>query len=295
MKISRQYKRFIRSHKQAVRLNVVVISFAVVGVVLLAMSQAATPTASEAEDSITTKAYKSQELNASGGFAIKFASLAPAAKACPTGTNVIQFNGDSNSTDNLGYPRFIDVPDYTEFIVAQGGAAFTRDISFTYNGTPNNVIAIGSQVRQYIDACGLPKVLVIAGSTNDYGLPRTSAQIIASVSGLSNYLSDKNVKIVWVAQQPPPKPSGQADNWSTDMITARNEYNQWLTTPGNVTGNVVNCTASLQDPSQPGWLNPNYYRIIGDLFTQQVDTKHLNDAGYQALANCVQTKIQSIL
>lgn len=293
LKRTSTFRKATRAAGKELGLGLTVLVFSVIGVILLRTSSAASPTSIESENGIAARpAMATLDPTASGGSALKFYDKAPPFIACPTEANVIQFNGDSNATGNGGYSRFVDIPGYSEHRVAWPGAAFTMDIK--YNG--DNVVSIGTQLKQYFDACGVPKIVVIEGSTNDYFYGSTSAQIIQAVRGINTYLSDKNVKVVWVAQQPPPKPNGQASAWSAAMLTARNEYNSWLTTPGNVAGTVADCTTALQDPSQPGWLNPNFYRIVQlDWFTQEVDIKHLNDNGYTAFAGCVQAKIQSTL
>ncbi len=293
LKRTSAFRKAKRAAGKQLGLGLSVLVFSVIGVVLLRISSAATASSLEPESGAATRpAMSTLDPTASGGSAMKFYDKAPPFIACPTGGNVIQFNGDSNATGNGGYPRFIDIPNYSEHMVAYPGAAFTMDIKYLNE----NVVSIGTQLKQYFDACGIPKIVVIEGSTNDYFYGSTSAQIIQAVRGINTYLSNKSVKVVWVAQQPPPKPNGQASAWSTAMLTARNEYNSWLTTTGNVAGTVADCTIALQDPSQPGWLNPNFYRIVQlDWFTQEVDIKHLNDNGYTAFAGCVQAKIQTIL
>lgn len=194
----------------------------------------------------------------------------PPGATCPFAANTIQLNGDSNGTQ---LPQYLDVAGHVVFNGAQGGAAFSVD-----TGVPT----IGSRVRQYLTDCGRPAAIVIEGSTNDFSHQRTSEQIVDAVSELDQFLVSQDLTVVWTTMHPVPNNG----SWTPAMLDARTEYNAWLTTPGNVSGTVVDVTAALDAEADPGWLDPAYYEIVDVLGNP--DPLHVNQAGYQAWADALE-------
>ena len=65
--------------------------------------------------------------------------------------------------------------------------------------------------------------------------------------------------------------------FTTDGETKRQAFNQWIRT-GNAYDGVVDFDAAVRDPASPSKLVPQY---------NSGDNLHLNDAGYQVMANAV--------
>jgi lysophospholipase L1-like esterase len=198
-------------------------------------------------------------------------------KNCPYDENAVQSNGDSIG---VGYTNMMRLPEpYWVFNVAQGAATFT--LSYT-------VPVIADRVKEWIELCGNPGVVVIEGGIIDltYGVPPEGLE--AAVTELSDWLEARGVPTVWLAIHPFPRrsPYMAAD-------PNRRTYNEWLTTPGNVWGNAIDCTPVLEDPADPGAMNPAYWKIV-DIFGNP-DGLHPNTAGYIEMAECVKPLILDAL
>lgn len=196
---------------------------------------------------------------------------------CPYDDLVVQSNGDSIG---VGYTNMMRLPEqYSLFNAAQGAATFT--LSFT-------VPLISERVQQWIEQCGNPGVVVIEGGIIDltYGVPLEAIQ--AAVTELSDWLEARGVPTVWLGIHPFPRVSPYMAHDAN-----RQAYNEWLTTPGNVWGSAVDCTPVLEDPANPGTMNPAFWKIV-DLFGSP-DGLHPNTAGYTTMAECVKPLILDAL
>lgn len=188
---------------------------------------------------------------------------------CPYDQLVVQSNGDSIG---VGYTHMMRLPEqYSLFNAAQGASTFT--ISAT-------VPVIGDRVKEWVDRCGAPGVVIVQGGIIDltYGVP--VASIEAAVTELSDWLAARDIPTVWLGVHPFPHVSPYIVH-----DPARRAYNEWLTTPGNVHGVAVDCTPVLEDPARPGTMSPAYWKIV-DLLGNP-DGLHPNTAGYTAMAECV--------
>ena len=196
---------------------------------------------------------------------------------CPYDDLVVQSNGDSIG---VGYTNMLRLPaQYSLFNAAQGAATFTLSFS---------VPLISERVQQWIEQCGNPGVVVIEGGIIDltYGVPLEAIE--AAVTQLSDWLEARGVPTVWLGIHPFPKVSPYMAHNAN-----RQAYNEWLTTPGNVWGAAVDCTPVLEDPANPGTMNPAYWKIV-DLFGSP-DGLHPNTAGYTTMAECVKPLILDAL
>lgn len=196
---------------------------------------------------------------------------------CPYDDLVVQTNGDSIG---VGFTNMMRLPEeYSVFNAAQGAATFT--LSFT-------VPLISERVKEWVDKCGNPGVVVIQGGIIDltYGVPIESIQ--AAVIELSDWLEARGIPTVWLGIHPFPRVSPYMAHNGTRQV-----YNEWLTTPGNVWGTAVDCTPVLQDPANPGTMSPAYWKIV-DLFGSP-DGLHPNTAGYTAMAECTKPLILDAL
>lgn len=219
-------------------------------------------------------------------------ALAFLATACPveSGTNgqttttttvngcldpsVIPLFGDSNGTQ---------LPQYLPQVAnkAQGGSAATEEARATSiaRGNPD-LPTIVTRVHDYMASCPLPAAVIIQGTTNDWGNEVGSARVIEVVSGLSAYLAGLGVPTFWISMHPVP----HNGSWTADQINSMTAYNTWLLTPGNVVGTVINSALPLQDPADPGWLNPAYYFYKAPFV---VDPLHVNSAAYSTWASVI--------
>jgi lysophospholipase L1-like esterase len=196
---------------------------------------------------------------------------------CPYDDQVVQSNGDSIG---VGYTHMLRLPEeYSLFNAAQGAGTFT--ISLT-------VPVIGDRVKEWVDRCGNPGVVVVQGGIIDltYGVPIETMQ--AAVTELSDWLEARGIPTVWVGIHPFPHVSPYLVH-DAKRVT----YNEWLTTPGNLWGQAVDCTPVLQDPARPGTMNPAYWKIV-DLFGSP-DGLHPNSAGYTTMAECVKPLVLDAL
>lgn len=202
--------------------------------------------------------------------------LAP--EYCPYDDLVVQSNGDSIGA---GYTHMLRLPEqYSLFNAAQGGATLTISLK---------VPLIGDRVKEWVDRCGSPGVVVIQGGIIDltYGVPVETMQ--AAATELSDWLEARGIPTVWLGIHPFPRVSPYYAVHDAKRVA----YNQWLTTPGNVWGDAIDCTPVLQDPANPGTMNPAYWKIV-DLFGSP-DGLHPNTAGYTTMAECAKPLILDAL
>lgn len=196
---------------------------------------------------------------------------------CPYDDLVVQSNGDSIG---VGYTHMLRLPEqYSIFNAAMGASTFTISLK---------VPVIADRVKEWITNCGEPGVVVVQGGIIDltYGVPLETVQ--AAVTELSDWLEARGIPTVWLGIHPFPRVSPYLVH---DPV--RVAYNDWLTTPGTVWGAAVDCTPVLEDPLNPGTMNPAYWKIV-DLFGSP-DGLHPNTPGYTAMAECVKPLILDAL
>lgn len=201
--------------------------------------------------------------------------LAP--EYCPYDDAMVQSNGDSIGA---GYTHMLRLPEpYSLFNASQGSATLTISL---------RVPVIGDRVKEWVERCGNPGVVIVQGGIIDltYGVPVETMQ--AAISELSAWLEARGIPTVWLGIHPFPHVSPYRQH-----EPRRLEYNQWLTTPGNVWGQAIDCTPVLEDSARPGTMDPAYWKIV-DLLGNP-DGLHPNTAGYTVMAECVKPLVLDAL
>ena len=206
--------------------------------------------------------------------------------SCPhPGPNTVVVAGDSLNTH---WPRYLTLPDGTEVInIAKGAAAFTNPLT----GDFATSISISERLLAELDLCGNDVgAVVVGGGVNDLSRGRGSAPLIAAVSNLDAELAARDIRVIWQ----PITPWAVSSNLFWDArYDQRLEFNEWLTTPGNVTGTVVDCNRALADPASAAEVMNPAYHTWADLFTQ--DRYHPNMEGYAMYAACLSPHITSAI
>ena len=108
------------------------------------------------------------------------------------------------------------------------------------------------------------------------------------VRALSDWLEAREVPTLWVAVQPIAKDSAY---WFVQE--QRVAYNDWLLGTDELWGSAVGCTSVLEDPSEPDSLRSEFFTYL-DIWGN-VDGIHMNDAGYHAMARCLEPEIRGIM
>jgi lysophospholipase L1-like esterase len=196
---------------------------------------------------------------------------------CPYDSKMVQFNGDSIGA---GFAHAVSLPEeYSKFEAAQGAATWTIDVQ---------VPLISTRVKQWIEQCGKPGVVVIQGGIIDLTRGVALDQLQGVITELSGWLEARDIPTIWLAIHPMPSVS----NYQV-INPARIEYNAWLTGPGAVWGTAIDCTEAMQDPAVPGTLNLAFWDPV-DIFGTP-DGLHPNAAGYEVMAACVEPTILDVL
>ncbi len=203
-------------------------------------------------------------------------SYQAAPEYCPYDERTVQFNGDSVGA-HVG--ARLALPEYSVFNAAQGGAGWVFD---------DVVATIPSRVRQWIQQCGVPGVVVVEGGINDLTHAVAVSEMQDEVRALSDWLEAREVPTIWVAVQPM-----AADSAYWFVQERRVEYNQWLLGTGELWGTAVDCTSALEDPSEPDALRSEFFTYLDIWGT--VDGIHMNDAGYTAMARCLEPEIRAVM
>jgi lysophospholipase L1-like esterase len=102
----------------------------------------------------------------------------------------------------------------------------------------------------------------------------TGAQLIAGVQQLISQAHNNGLKFLGSTLTP----FHGAGGWSSTGETAREQYNAFILSPSSGCDGVVDQDTATHDPSNPTQFLPAY---------DSGDHLHPNDAGYQAIANCV--------
>ena len=135
---------------------------------------------------------------------------------------------------------------------------------------------------------GATHVILLEG-INDFGLggpgglggapPPTAAEVIAGLRQLIERAHARGLKVIGGTLLPfegtslAPFPA----YYSTDKDARRQTVNEWIRT-GKAYDGVIDFDMALRDPAHPLQLLPQY---------KAGDNLHLNDAGYQVMANAV--------
>jgi lysophospholipase L1-like esterase len=102
----------------------------------------------------------------------------------------------------------------------------------------------------------------------------TGAQLISGVQQLISQAHNNGLKFLGSTLTP----FKGAGGWSSTGETAREQYNAFILSPSSGCDGVVDQDTATHDPSNPEQFLPAY---------DSGDHLHPNDAGYQAIANCV--------
>jgi lysophospholipase L1-like esterase len=138
--------------------------------------------------------------------------------------------------------------------------------------------------RDVLAQPGATHVIVLEG-INDLGIPRegpvpTTDDLIAAHQQLIARARAKGLRIYGATMLPfeGTNLGGIANGYYTPEKDARRRaFNQWLRTSGAYDA-VIDFEAAVRDPENPARLSPKF---------KAPDNLHLNDAGYEALANAV--------
>jgi lysophospholipase L1-like esterase len=212
-------------------------------------------------------------------------------------TSVIVAFGDSITDGSLSTPdtnnrwpdhlaRRLRAPGFDT--PAQAGVL---NVGIAGNRVLSEGIGPSAQARFDRDALvqtGVTHVILLEG-INDFGLggpgglgntpPPAAADVIAGLQQLIERAHTRGLKIIGGTLLPfeGTKLGPFPTYYSTDKDARRQAVNEWIRT-GHAYDGVVDFDMALRDPSHPSQLMPQY---------KAVDNLHLNDSGYQAMANAV--------
>jgi lysophospholipase L1-like esterase len=142
--------------------------------------------------------------------------------------------------------------------------------------------------RDALVQSGVSHIVVLEG-INDFGLggpgglggapPPTAAEVIAGLRQLIERAHAHGVRVIGGTLLPfeGTNLSVFPTYYSTDKDLRRQAVNEWIRT-GKAYDGIIDFDMALRDPAHPSQLLPQF---------KAVDNLHLNDAGYQAMANSV--------
>jgi lysophospholipase L1-like esterase len=144
-------------------------------------------------------------------------------------------------------------------------------------GDGAGVSALARFDRDVLAQAGVAHVIVLE-SINDIGVARdgacpTARDLIAGQMQLIERAHARGIRIYGATLLP----FEGAAYYTAEGEAKRKEYNEWVRTGKSFDG-VVDFDAATRDPNAPGKLLPQY---------NSGDNLHLNDAGYQVMANAV--------
>ena len=200
---------------------------------------------------------------------------------CPSTPDVVQFDGDSLG---IHIARYLEVPGGQVVDRSVPRSGFTYDLAADPARSLPAVPSIGGTVRSWIEACGVPGIVVVEGGINDLaGAGATAGELEAAVLELSDWLRDRGVPTVWLPLHP--LPTAGSYMW---VQPARQEFNAWLEA-GHVWGTVVDCNDGLEDPAHPDTLAPTYWWVVDIWGT--VEGVHPDQDGYRAWSECLGARL----
>ena len=155
-----------------------------------------------------------------------------------------------------------------DFCGPSGAARFDRDV-LTTAGVTHVIVHLG------LNDITIPSILPIFGHPEFAGEAVTASDIIVGLHQLILRAHAQNVSVLGATITP------IGSSAVPGVVTPENEakrqaVNRWIRTSGAFDG-VVDFDVAVRDPGNPAQLRPEY----------NFDGLHLNDAGYQAMANAV--------
>jgi lysophospholipase L1-like esterase len=196
---------------------------------------------------------------------------------CPFNSSVSMVVGDSVAAE---WQKYVTWPQGTiGFSTAYGGAGYT---------VTNPALNLEQRLQRQVASCGAGLGNVILhGGIADLARGQPVEPLIAAVSALSEELDSQGISVTWLTITPFSdfnRPGGDIRDIN------RAAFNEWLATPGNVQGRVVDCNSSIADPARPEFLAPAFHWLVAPF---QVDHFHPNVQGYRAYAACVSEALAS--
>ena len=150
-----------------------------------------------------------------------------------------------------------------DFCGPNGSSRFDRDV-LAQTGVTHVVVDLG-----LVD-------IVFASTANDPAQAVTPQQVITGLTQLIQRAHARGVKVIG-ATITPNEGSTYPGFFTPANEVERQAVNQWVRTSGAYDG-VIDFDAAVRDPSDPERLLPAY---------ASPDNTHLNDTGYQAMANAI--------
>ena len=205
---------------------------------------------------------------------------------CPDhGPGAVVFAGDSLATV---WPRYLTLPAGAVTIgAARAGAGFTKPPT----GDPTTSFSISERLFEQLDACGDDVgLVVVSGGANDLSAGQPVEPLLDAIAELDAQLASRGVAVVWLPITPWAVSSTAPYDLRYDRRLVANEF---ISTPGDLTGSVVDCNEVLRVSGvTPEMLRDGYW-TWADAITP--DRFHLNDAGYQAYAGCLSPLLSALV
>lgn len=200
---------------------------------------------------------------------------------CPFDDKVVVYDGDSLVTK---WPAWVDLPaGHAPYNTARGGSFYSRDIS-------PELKAIGSRVLADLDECGNGiGAAVISGGAVDLSWGVSASEVITALDALDQKLQARGVPTVFLTITP----VSDGTPWVAAHQADRQTINNWMRTPGNLHGTVVDCASVLESAPGSDVLAKKYWNYTDWLGT--IDILHPNDAGFEVVADCIQPSILAAL
>lgn len=194
---------------------------------------------------------------------------------CPLDSKVVVYGGDSLVTK---WPAYITLPpDLVPYNTAKGGLMYSRNV------TPDPTWGtVGSNVIDDLDECGNNiGAAVFSGGAVDLSWGISGNEVIGAIQQLDTELYNRGVHAVFLTITP----VSDATPWFPAHQVDRQAVNNWMKTPGNMHGTVVDCGPVLESSPGSDILATKYWNYT-DVFGT-IDLLHPNEAAYAAIAECI--------